>query len=135
MVSGTLECRADDRAAIHTDGVFLKNISKIFKTSQVTLPDNIRLLAVRGENVNNPYGFLIRLSNGFVTDTHWKCSNTYHNNWYKPNYDDEDWQPAVSNAWPTEWFPHQLNPAEFIWARTYTSVVYCRGWPGKVYTS
>ena len=131
MTSGELEGRADDEADIYADGVYLKTIRSPFKTSTVTLPNNTRLLGVRTENTGGVYGFIIKLSNGFVTDTHWRCSNIEHDNWYKLKYNDDDWQPARNHGWPSHWPPHGLDPAEFIWAQTYTDVVYCRGWPSK----
>ena len=135
MTSGELEGRADDKADIYADGVYLKTIRSPWETSTVTLPNNTRLLGVRAENTGGDYGFIIKLSNGFVTDTHWRCSNIEHDNWYKLKYNDDDWQPARNRGWPRNWGPHSLDPAEFIWAKTYTDVVYCRGWPSKYYAS
>ena len=137
MISGTLEGRADDIADIYADGDFLKTFSSPFSTSTFTLPNNTRLLAVRGTNtVCCLRGFIIRLSNGFDTNTHWKCSNLEHDNWNKLNYTDNDWQPAITHGWPPHWIPHGLDPAELIWTDTYTDdVVYCRGWPSEYYAS
>ena len=133
MISGTLHGRADDIADIYADGVFLMTISSPFKTSTATLPDNTRLLSVRATNKSGRYGFIIKLSNGFVTDTHWRCSNTYNDNWYKLSFNDDEWQPARVVTWPSVWEPHGLDPAKIIWARAYADVVYCRGWPSKYY--
>ena len=133
MISGTLRGRVTDIAHIYADGVFLKTITSPFKTSTVTLPDNTRLLSVNATNVGGKYGFIIKLSNGFVTDTHWRCSNTYIDNWNKPNYNDADWQPAIIAIWPSWWPAHGLNPAKIIWAKTYADTVYCRGWSSKYY--
>ena len=131
VTSGILEGRADDKADIYADGVFLQTITSPFSTSTATLPDNTRLLAVRVENTGGHCGFVFKLSNGFVTDTNWRCNNTEHGNWNKHNYDDNDWQPARSVNWQPYFGKHGLDPAKAIWAETYTDVVYCRGWPSE----
>ena len=134
MVSGTLEGRADDMADIYADGDFPQKIRSPFSPSTVTIPDNTRLLAVRGTNIGGGYGFIIKHSNGLVTDTHWKCSNTQyttHDKWYELSYNDDDWEPAKVQGWPSHWAPHGLDPAKYIWAKTYANVVYCRGWMSK----
>ena len=132
--------RADDIADIYADGVFMKTINGPFSTSTVTIPDNTRLLAVRGTNTVARYGFIIKHSDGFVTDTRWKCSNTQYSththvetddNWYELSYNDDDWEPARVLSWPSHWAPHGLDPAKIIWARAYADVVYCRGWVSK----
>ena len=137
MILGWLRGRADDVAEIYADGVSLMTITGPFSTAEVKIRDNTRLLAVRVENTNgNERGIIIKLSSGFVTNsTHWRCSSTHNTQWNKLSYDDDIWQPAKANVWPKDWAPHSLNPAEFIWARTNTDVVYCRGWPSKLYTS
>ena len=132
MISGILYGRADDVADLYADGAFLTTITNPFITSVVTLRDDTGLLAVCGENKIGHYGFIIKLSNGVVTDTHWRCNNTEHSDWYKLSYNDEDWQPAKIIPLPDGW-SHDLDPAEFIWAKTYTPVVYCRGWLSKYY--
>ena len=76
MISGTISGRVEDIADVYADGDFLMTINYPFSTSTATLPDNTRLLAVRATNTGGVYGFIIKLSNGFVTDTHWRCSNT-----------------------------------------------------------
>ena len=133
MISGTLHGRADDIADIYADGVFLMTISNPFSTSTATLPDNTRLLSVNATNVGGNYGFIIKLSNGFVTDTHWRCSNTYNDNWNKLSFNDDEWQPARVLSWPSHWSPHRLDPAKIIWVKSYADVVYCRGRPSKYY--
>ena len=125
--------RADDIADIYADGVFMKTIRGPLSTSTVTIPDNTRLLAVRGTNTGGGYGFIIKHSTGFVTDTHWKC-NTHvetDDSWYELSYNDDDWEPAKVRGWPSHWTPHGLDPAKIIWARAYADVVYCRGWVSK----
>ena len=133
MISGTISGRVEDIADVYADGDFLMTLRSPLSTSTATLPDNTRLLAVRATNTGAGYGFIIKLSNGFVTDTHWRCSNTYNNNWNKLSLNDDEWQPARVLSWPPYWTPHGLDPAEFIWAERYTPVVYCRGWPSKYY--
>ena len=130
VITGFLEGRADD-ADIYVDGVFLKRIRDPSTTSTATLPDNTRLLAVRAENRGEANGFIIKLSNGFVTDTHWRCRSTYKDNWYKLSYNDDDWQPAITLTWPPSFSAHGLDPAEVIWTEINTSVVFCRGRPSE----
>ena len=131
MILGTLKGRADDSADIYWNGVFLKKITSPFEISEVAIPDNTSLLAVRGVDTGGVAGFIIKLSNGLVTGTHWRCSNTEHNNWYKRSYSDDDWQPAITIHWPSNWGSIGLDPAKFIWAKENTHVVYCRGWLSK----
>ena len=132
MISGTLHGRADDRAYIYADGVFLMTIRDPFTTSTATLPNNTRLLAVNATSFSGTeYGFVLKLSNGFVTDTLWRCGNIYNDDWYKLSFNDDEWQPAIIVTWTSWWAPQDLFPAEIIWAKTYADVVYCRGWPSK----
>ena len=133
MISGTLSGRADDRAYIYTDGDFLMTIRGPFSTFTATLPDNTRLLSVNATDTGGGYGIIIKLSNGFVTDTHWRCSNTYNDNWNKLSFNDDEWEPPRIVTWSSRWTPHGLDPAEIIWTERYTPVVYCRGWPSKYY--
>ena len=127
-----MEFRADDKAEIYADGVLLTTINQPFLKFKTTLPDSTRLLAIRGTNIKEHYGFIIKLSNGFITDKHWRCSNTEHDNWNKISYDDHDWQHARPLTWPSDWAQYLIHPAEIIWAEIYTDVVYCRGWPSKL---
>ena len=135
MISVTLQGRADDKADIYADGVFVKTIISPFSTSTATLPDYTRLLAVRAENTGGGHGFIIKLSNGFGTSTHWRCNSTEHNNWIQPSYNDDNWRQAKTLKWARNWDPHLLEPAVIIWTQTPAGVVYCRGWPSKYYTS
>ena len=130
MISGTLHGRADNSADVYADGDFLMKIPDYLSTYTATLPNNTRLLSVKAINSRAIHGFIIKLSNGFVTDTHWRCSNTYNDNWNKLSFNDDEWQPAKKVTLPWD---HGLDPAEFIWAKTYTKIVYCRGWPSKYY--
>ena len=131
VISGILEIRADD-AVLYADGVFLKYTTGTTTTSTVTLPNNTRLVAVRAENRGGAYGFILKLSNGFVTDAHWKCRSAYKKNWYKLSYNDDYWQYAVHLIWkPFTFSGHGLDPAIVIWTEIRTPVVYCRGWSSE----
>ena len=133
VISDTLKCRADDRADIYADGVYVKRAKNPFVIASVTIPSNTQLLAVRAiDTRRGTHGFMIKLTNGFVTNTHWRCNNTLHDNWYNLTYNDDFWQPAITRHWP--WGSHGLEPARFIWAAIYTTTVYCRGWSSKLYT-
>ena len=131
MISGTLHGRADDTCDIYADGDYLMSIWGHLSTSTATLPDNTLLLSVNAVHTGGEYGFIIKLSNGFVTNTHWRCSKTYTDNWNKLSFNDAEWQPAKIVTLP--WGPHGLDPAEIIWANTDADTVYCRGWPSKYY--
>ena len=136
VTTGDLYGRAVGTAHIFADGDhwYLTEIGA--RTSRTSLPDNIRLLAV----YSGQLGFAIKLSNGFVTDTHWRCTGTPHNDWNKLDYNDDDWQPAKRLPWP--WSSSKLwgreydfYPAELISAETNSVDVYCRGWSSRYYTS
>ena len=135
VTTGDLYGRAVGEAYIFAEGHdnYLTRIGST--TSRTLLPDNTRLLVVYSDEL----GFAIKLSNGFVTDTHWRCTGTYHVDWYKLDYNDDDWQPAKRLTWP--WSSSWLNgreyafyPAELISAET-TDALYCRGWSSRYYTS
>ena len=128
VTTGTLSGRAagkDGWAVINADGHDLMKINNTPSTA--TLPNNTRLLAV----ASHQSGFVIKLSNGFVTGTHWKCSTIDHVNWRTLNYNDDAWKPAIILNWDGV---HGLEPAELISAEAY-SYVFCRGWPSRYYTS
>ena len=138
MISGTLRTRVIDRAEIYADGDFLQLTYNPYTTSTASLPDNTSLLAVRAKDIfttDSVYGLIIKLSNRFFTGPHWRCSNKEHDNWYKLDYNDDDWPPARVLSWPSVWSPHGLDPAESIWAKKDADVVYCRGRPSKYYSS
>ena len=134
VTTGTLSGRAADKdgwAIIYADGHDLMSISNTPSTA--TLPNNTRLLAV----VSHQSGFVIKLSNGFVTGTHWKCSTTEHVDWRTLNYNDDAWKPAIILNWLSWDGVHGLEPAELISAEAYSYFhgVHCRGWPSRYYTS
>ena len=94
-----------------------------------SLPSNTRLLAVEaGDNSGDEQpGILIKLSNGFVTGSHWRCTHSTSGDWQALTYDDSAWPQAVIYNWT--WGEHDLHPAEFISGEEYgrRDSVYCRG--------
>ena len=132
MITVTLYGRAHDLADVYADGSasVVTSIRDTDTTAEVNLPDNTRLLAVWARDYSDDQqpGILIKLSNGFITGSHWKCTHPYHVDWHTLTYDDSAWSQAETYSWP--WGEHDLHPAQFISGSIY-SRVYCRGWVSK----
>ena len=78
---------------------------------------------------------LASFSNGQVTDSSWKCSNTYFPGWSTPGFDASTWERAYEIAKNIDGAPWNhisgiLNNAEYIWTRNWDrhgkDTVYCR---------
>ena len=72
-------------------------------------------------------------SNGFYSNTHWKCSSVLEPAWYTTRFDDRHWSAAIlsphSSFYDTSDYTDNFNPdAKFIWAEGYDAhdIVYCR---------
>ena len=77
---------------------------------------------------------LASFDNGLVTDGSWKCTTILQPGWYYKNFDDSQWQSAISHGVnrdnPMPWGKKDgfSDEAHFIWTDNYNSdhVVYCR---------
>ena len=112
---------------------YVTKLSDTYTTAEVSLPNTTRLLSVYAWNsADKQPGFLIKLSNGFITGSHWKCTHSQPNSPYSSlTYDDSHWPQAVVYNWT--WDEHDLHPAQFISGELYggTNKLYCRGWISK----
>ena len=135
VIAVTFYGRAHEWANVRVDGSssVVTHISGTDTAAEVTLPNNTRLLAVFAEDRsdNDQSGFLIKLSNGFITGSHWKCTHSHPEYYWTLTYNDTDWQQAVVYSW--QWGEHQLHPAEYISGEEYggNHQVWCRGWVSK----
>ena len=120
-------------AAVYADGVRLGYIWQHTVTRDFSIPSNTRLLAVYADNHDGgDYGFILRLSSGFVTDASWRCIGTGYTDWDTPGYDDSHWPSAVIIPKPASWPAHNLNPAQIIWVADSTDIeIFCRAWYSK----
>ena len=118
-------------ADVYADGGRVAHISAPDTMIEVSVPDNTRLLTVYVHDNNHHPGILMKLSNGFITGSHWKCTYDYHDDWRTLTYDDSAWPQAVVYNWT--WGEHHLHPAQYISGERYgsDSEVYCRGWVSK----
>jgi len=100
-------------------------ISRSARTIAVFAEDHLRVTA----------GVLASTPNGLVTDSSWKCTNTFQTGWYLPNFDDSAWPAAVTGNNPggTRGFISSIGTnAQWIWTRMWGNqrhwdqYVYCR---------
>ena len=114
-------------ADVYADGDRVAHISAPDTMIEVSVPDNTRLLTVDVYDNNDLPGILMKLSNGFITGSHWRCTHGYHADWYSLTYDDSAWPQAVVYSWT--WGEHHLHPAQYISGELHGSYrgVNCRG--------
>ena len=132
-VTVTFYGRANDRAEVRVDGVHVTNIRDPDVTTEFILPNDTRLLALYAYDLsgNEQPGIQVKLSNGFFTGSHWRCTHSDPDDWWRLTYNDTAWPQAVIYSWPRG--VHHLRPAEFISGERYGSygLVWCRGWVSK----
>ena len=134
MITVTLYGRVHgDYASVYADGDSVLTIRGTDSTTEVSLPDNTLVLAVYARDISDDQpGILIKLSNGFITGPHWRCTHSPPGDgWGSLTYNDSVWSQAVVYSWP--WGEHDLHPAQYISGEGYGSYrhVYCRGWASK----
>lgn len=79
-------------------------------------------------------GILASTSTGIVSDATWKCTSVLHDNWYSPDFDDSNWDPAYEIAENIDNGPFsvsaEIDPsAQWIWTPRWQfgdRNVYCR---------
>ena len=65
-------------------------------TLQLKVPTVTKVLAVSCRNKGGPAGILGSTNDGrILTNSQWKCSNTFEENWNSANFDDSNWAPGV----------------------------------------
>ena len=102
-------------------------------TDSLDLSRYTRVIALRGNNTLGVAGILASTPDGFIlTNSTWKCSNTWYAQWNDVVFNDSSWQPAVEiglNGSPP-WF--QISSvhanASWIWNNQgFTDlIIYCR---------
>lgn len=101
------------------------------------VPDHVSVIAVKCyHQYSYPRGGVIAsLSNGFVTDSFWRCSSVEEDDWFSVDYNDTSWETALLLPVNTIAGRNQLpSSARGVWARgngyyTAGSTTYCRGRP------
>ena len=132
VITVTLFGRTPYLAYVYADGDSVAEIYDPDTTTEISLPDNTRLLAVRVYDYTGKQpGIIMKLSNGFITGSHWKCHHSPSGDLTSLTYDDSAWPQALIYSWPRG--EHYLHPAQFISGRRYRSncCVRCRGWVSK----
>ena len=98
--------------------------------STFQIPGDTRVISVRGENSEGPYGVLGSFSNGLVTNESWKCSSDLYPRWNSPDFDDGHWPHAVAvgkhGDGPWKVISGIALTAQWIWAAGDADEVYCR---------
>ena len=132
MITVTLYGQTCQWADVRANGDHVGYINDGYIASEFSIPNNTRLLAVLAyEQNNNGAGLLIKLSNGFVTGSHWKCKHNPSGYWYELTYNDTGWPQAVVYDWP--WSAQSLQPAQYISGELHgnSDRIYCRVWISK----
>ena len=105
-------------------------------SSCTPLPAFWLLCCSKQDNLSNLNSFIRSRSTdtGFYTGTHWRCSRTLEDNWFKRNFDDSDWSNAVVPAFYFTYFNYEFlsnfyNGSRMIWHYDFSlsGTVYCRG--------
>lgn len=102
------------------------------KPWQGNIPNHVSVIAVKcyHQYAYPRGGVIASVSNGFVTDSFWRCSTVEEEDWFSVDYNDTSWETAVhvsvsaDSRFPTS--------AEWIWATgagyaRRRSTTYCRG--------
>jgi len=118
-----------------TEKTGLINANNWTKADTVDLPWNVRVIAVKGNDLGSAAGILASTDDGFIkTDSLWKCTNAFHKGWQLVGYDDSSWPSAYiiaihhTSIWRTM-VPGIRRDANWIWTPKYKGgdlVVYCR---------
>ena len=132
---------ADNELWIYADGQQIGYHFNWPTTTTVTIPETTKVIAAKINDYDNVVGgFLGSFSDGSVTDSSWKCTRNYSDEWKLSTFDDSAWPAAVATrgqgdrTWGTQ--PQIANNAKWIWAGSYETVnptvtVYCRKRLGK----
>ena len=91
-----LHLYGDDSASLYTDNEFKLTV-KYPDMTKKWINAASRLLAVEVYNVGGETGMVASLNNGgCITDANfsWKCTDTFHTNWNRTDFNDSSWPPA-----------------------------------------
>ncbi|ESO04917.1 hypothetical protein HELRODRAFT_171919 [Helobdella robusta] len=75
---------------------YFPNAAKVIRPDTYYLMDNLVVLAIKSHNGAAYGGLAASTTDGYVlTNETWKCTESYYNGWYKINYNDSSWSPAI----------------------------------------
>ena len=139
----TLRINCDDHLTLYLDGVQQEgpnlkiwNQESTFETSA-----DLGIIAAKCHNTGGPGGLVGSLEDErgdviFDTNTGWKCSAVLEDGWEQPEFQDtsSNWQNAKkvadhdgSQPWTNMVVGQISRDAEWIWSKTLSTTVYCRG--------
>ncbi|XP_055956836.1 uncharacterized protein LOC130010434 [Patella vulgata] len=115
----------DDDMYFYADGVLMANHSDWKIPTQIDLPDNTAVIGVHCVDRGGFAGIHVTftLNKLYKTDTSWKCSAKFEENWSTPGFEDGNWD-AASIAYESH---HKRT--DWIWTSGYRGEdtdVYCR---------
>lgn len=131
----TFTSAGDNEHWVYADGQELGHHDDWTKTLTVTVPYNTKVIAVMIIDYGVIGGLLGSFSDGRVTDSSWKCTRNYFNQWQLATFDDRAWPAAEASReqGDVNWgiHPNIASNAKWIWAGRYVSaykntIVYCR---------
>ena len=121
---------------VFIDGVEVGHVSDSKSPSQVTITNDMKVIAIQISNQNTIGGLIGSLSNGkIVTDETWKCSRELEEGWTTASFDDSAWPAANAEAQGEVLADGITSNAKWIWAGSYFDsgiTVYCRKGLGNV---
>ena len=88
----TIRCEdANANITVYADGVEVKTTGS--ELIGGTLPDDTSLVAIScaGASSSGIRGFF---SNGYMTDSSWRCNSGNEDNWFAAEFDDKSWERA-----------------------------------------
>ncbi|XP_055956827.1 uncharacterized protein LOC130010452 isoform X2 [Patella vulgata] len=115
----------DDDMYFYADGVLMANDSSWTNLIQIDLPDNTTVLGVHCVDRGGYGGIYVTftLNKTYTTDSSWKCSAKFEENWSTPDFEDGKWNAAFST-----YEPHHKR-TNWIWTSEFHEGdrnVYCR---------
>ena len=90
---------ADNRMTLYFDGQDMGSADWDVARGELTVATAPRTVALRGVDSGGSCAVMLWMSNGYVTDTSWKCTSSNPsggNSWYFAGYDDSAWQTPMT---------------------------------------
>ncbi|XP_055956833.1 uncharacterized protein LOC130010507 isoform X2 [Patella vulgata] len=115
----------DDDMYFYADGVLMANHSNWGIEVEIDLPDNTIVIGVHCVDIGGFGGIYVTftLNQTYTTDTSWKCSAKFEENWSTPEFEDGNWDAAsIANE-------SLHRRTDWIWTSGYLGEdtdVYCR---------
>ena len=120
---------------LFADGISLGKDNGWWRTAtDFVIPGNTKVIAIAATNLRFPPGILGSSSNGLVTNSSWKCSEHVNLGWNSPDFDDDNWSPALElkrpDNGPADGPGGHItgidSSAKWIWANKRFPSCYCR---------